>query len=180
MWGSIFLMRRRLHLTRSCDSSPDNIFSLWQVIPDVVQPPPLRSSSPSFRQHLHHHHSLPYIFLFFSQYMPLPLKPTFLHFLGYFSPFSVHLILSFLILSSLVTPLSYPNILISATSSFFSCAFFTAHVYAPYIRYSWLSNVFFGRTEPSIPSSSFSILIVSYASSPHPSLHSLPMSPLDI
>ena len=43
--------------------------------------------------------------------------------------FVVPLILSFLILSSLVTPL----ILISATSNFFSCAFFTSHVSAPYI-----------------------------------------------
>ena len=47
--------------------------------------------------------------------------------------FVVPLILSFLILSSLVTPLIHLNILISATSNFFSCAFFTAHVSAPYI-----------------------------------------------
>ena len=42
----------------------------------------------------------------------------------------VPLILSFLILSSLATPLIHLNILISATFNF-SCAFFTAHV--PYI-----------------------------------------------
>ena len=47
--------------------------------------------------------------------------------------FVVPLILSFLILSSLVTPLIHLNILISATSNFFSCAFLTAHVSALYI-----------------------------------------------
>ena len=79
---SMFLMRR-LHLARSCASSPDN--SLRQVVPGVVQPPPLRSSSLSFPRHLRHHHSLPYVFVFYSQYMPIPLQSTFLHFLGYFS-----------------------------------------------------------------------------------------------
>ncbi|KAK7086884.1 hypothetical protein SK128_003007 [Halocaridina rubra] len=43
------------------------------------------------------------------------------------------LITSFLILSLLVTPHIHLNILISATSSFFSCVFFIAHVSAPYI-----------------------------------------------
>ena len=47
--------------------------------------------------------------------------------------FVVPLILSFLILSSFVTPHSHRSILISATSDLFSCAFFNAHVYAPYI-----------------------------------------------
>ena len=103
--------------------------------------------------------------------------------------FVVPLILSFLILSSLMTPLIHLNILISATSNFFSCAFFTAHVSVPYIiagpttflyTSPWLSNLFFGLTESLIPSSCLSILIVFYASSPHPSLHSLPMSLLDI
>ena len=47
------------------------------------------------------------------------------------SPTSVvPLILSFLILSNSVTPHIHLNILISATSNFFSCAFFTAHVSA--------------------------------------------------
>ena len=64
--------------------------------------------------------------------MPIRLQPTLLHFLGYIS-FVVPLILSFLILSILVTPLTHLNILISATSNLFSCAFFTAHVSAPYI-----------------------------------------------
>ena len=54
--GSMFLYMRRLHLTRSCASSPDS--SLCQVVPDVIQPPPLLSSSPSFPRYLHHHHSL--------------------------------------------------------------------------------------------------------------------------
>ena len=45
----------------------------------------------------------------------------------------VPLILSFQILSSLVTPLIHLNILISTTSNFFSCAFFTAQVSTPYI-----------------------------------------------
>ena len=42
------------------------------------------------------------------------------------------LIFSFLILSDLVTPHIHRNISIHATSIFFSCAFFTAHVSAPY------------------------------------------------
>ena len=47
--------------------------------------------------------------------------------------FVVPLILSFLILSSLAIPLIHLNILISATSNFFSCAFFAVQVSAPYI-----------------------------------------------
>ena len=60
---------------------------LRQVVPDAIQPPPLWSSSPSFPRHLHHHHSLPYAFVFSSRNMPIPLQPTLLHFLGYFSHF---------------------------------------------------------------------------------------------
>ena len=60
-------------------------FSLGQVVPDAIQPPPLWSSSPSFPRHLHRHHSLAYVFVFSSQYVPIPLQPTFLYFLGYFS-----------------------------------------------------------------------------------------------
>ena len=56
MWGSMILMWR-LHWTRS---------------------------SPSFPRHLHRHHSLAYVFVFSSQYMHIPLQPTFLYFLGYF------------------------------------------------------------------------------------------------
>ena len=60
---------------------------LRQVVPDAIQPPPLWSSSPSFPRHLHPHHSLPYVFVFSSRNMPIPLQPTLLHFLGYFSHF---------------------------------------------------------------------------------------------
>ena len=60
-------------------------FSLRQVVPGAIQPPPLCSASPSFPRHLHPHHSLPYVFVFSSQYMPISLQPTFLHLLGYFS-----------------------------------------------------------------------------------------------
>ena len=78
--------------------------------------------------------------------------------------FVVPPILSFQILSSLVTPLIHLNILIPATSNFFSCAFFTAHVSAPYTiaglttvlyTFPWLSNLFFRHTESPIPSSHF-------------------------
>ena len=60
-------------------------FSLRQVVPDTIQPPPLWSSSPSIPRHLHHHHSLAHMFFFSSQYTPISLQPTFLHFLRYFS-----------------------------------------------------------------------------------------------
>ena len=60
-------------------------FSLRQVVLDVIQPPPLWSSPPSFPRHLHRHHSVAHIFFFSFQYIPLPLQPTFQHFLGYFS-----------------------------------------------------------------------------------------------
>ena len=109
-------------------------FSLRQVFLDVIQPPPLWSSSPSFPRHLHPHQSLPYVFVSIGTF-PFPyhfnlLSCTFF----YISPtFVVPLILSFLILSRLATPLIRLDILISATSNFFSCAFFTAHVSAPYI-----------------------------------------------
>ena len=103
--------------------------------------------------------------------------------------FVVPLILSFLILSILVTPLIHLNILISATSNFFSCAFFTAHVSAPYIiaglttvLYTYPLTLKLSLRSHRIPDTifQFSFLIVFYVSSPHPSLHSLPMSPLDI
>ena len=155
-------------------------FSLQQVVLDVMQPPPLRSASPSFPRHLYHHHSLAwYEFFFSSQCMHIPLQPTFLE----ISPtFVVPLILSFLILSSLVTPTIHRNILISATSNFFSCAFFTAHVSAPYIiagltavlySYPLALKLILRYPLPVFPS-------WLYASSPHPSLHYLPMSLLDI
>ena len=60
-------------------------FSLRQVVPDVIQPSPLRSSSRSFPRHLRRHHSLAHVFFFSSQYMPILRQPTFSHFLGHFS-----------------------------------------------------------------------------------------------
>ena len=78
---------------------------LRQVVPDAIQPPPVWYSSPSFPRHLHPHHSLAYVViirLLFSN-MPIPLQPTLLHFLGYFSHFRVPLIISFLILSIILS-----------------------------------------------------------------------------
>ena len=67
----------------------------------------------------------------------------------------VHLILSFLILSSLVTPLIHLNTLISATSNIFFCAFFTANVSASYIIAGlstiWTSSWFFSTQNPRYP-----------------------------
>ena len=37
---------------------------LRQIVPDVIHPPPLWSSSPSFPRHLHPQYSLPYVFVF--------------------------------------------------------------------------------------------------------------------
>ena len=68
-----YLMRRR-RLTRSCASSSDN--SLRQVGPGTIQSPPLRSSSPSFARHIHHHHSLAHI-IFYS--LSLLNRPTWPH-----------------------------------------------------------------------------------------------------
>ena len=59
-------------------------FSLRQVFPYAIQPPPLWSSFPSFSRHLHRHQYLAYVFVFSSQYITIPLQPTFLNFLGYF------------------------------------------------------------------------------------------------
>ena len=67
-------------------------------------------------------------------YPHIPFQPTFVHFLGYSSPFHCPYNLCPLILSSFVTPHIHLNSHISATSSFFSCAFFTAHVSAFYIQ----------------------------------------------
>ena len=112
------------------------------------------------------------------------------HFLDISSTFVAPLILSFLILSSLVTPLIHLNILISATSNLFSCAFFTSHVPAPYaiaglstVLYTFpliLKLILQSHRIPDTLFQVFFILIVFYASSPHPSLHYLPMSLLDI
>ena len=126
--GSMCLMRR-LHLGRSCASSSDNPLSDKSFL--------MLSSHLRF--------GLP-LLLFPGTSIPITLFPTYSSslletclyhfnllsctFLDISHTFVVPLILSFPILSILVTPL---NILISATSNFFSCAFFTAHVSAPYI-----------------------------------------------
>ncbi len=97
---------------------------------------PLWSSSPSFPWHLHPHHSLAYVVrirLLFSIHAHTTSTILSCTFMDISPTFVVPLILSFLILSSLVTPLIHLNILFSATSNFFSCAFFTAHISAPYI-----------------------------------------------
>ena len=52
-------------------------FSLRHVFPNAMQTP-----SFSFPRHLHH--CFAHMF-FSSRYMPIPLQPTFLHYLGYFS-----------------------------------------------------------------------------------------------
>ena len=92
------------------------------VVPGVIQPLALRTSSNSLLRHLYHNHSLTHT-VFFS--MTMPLQTTFMHFLDISPTFAITLILSFLILSSLVTPLIHLNTFISATY----CDFFTAHVH---------------------------------------------------
>ena len=177
---------KRLHLGWSCASSLDNYLS-----------------HKSFLMLSNHSHFCLHLILFPG--IPITLVPTHSSsllntcpyhfnllsctFLDISPTFVVPLILSFLILSSLVTSLIHLNILISATSNFFSCAFFIAHVSAPYIIASLTTVLYtFPLTLKPILRShripdilfQFSILIVFYASSPYPSLHSLPMSLLGI
>ena len=175
---------RRLHLALSCASSTGNSLSLRPIVSDAIQPPPLWSSSPSFPWPLRHHHSLAYVFVFSSQYMPIHLQSTFLHFLGYFS----HLRRP----SNSFSPnyVQLGDSTLSATSNFFSCVFFTAHVSAPYIiagvttvLYTLPLTLKLILRSHRIPDPLFqflSILIGFYASSPHPNLHYLPMSLLGI
>ena len=77
-----------------------------------------------------------YVVLLSSHHVSIPHQPPCLEFLCYSPPptFVVPLILSFLILSSFVTPRTHRSILISVTSNLFPCAFFNAHIYvsAPY------------------------------------------------
>ena len=125
-------LMRLLHLARSCVSSLDNSFSdksfpmlsihllfgftllLFPCTSIAITLLPTHSSSLIS--------TCPYHFNLLSCTF-LDISPTFV----------VPIILSFLILSSLVTPLIHLIILISATSNFFYCAFFTAQVSAPYI-----------------------------------------------
>ena len=121
----------RLHAARSYTSSPDSLFSL-------------RSS---FTQSAHLFFGLP-LFLLPCTSMPIILFPRYSSSLlitwpyhcilrswtvfEIYPTFVLPLIFSFLILSNLVTPHIHRNIFISATSIFFSCAFFTARASAPY------------------------------------------------
>ena len=123
---------RRLHLARSWASSLDNSLSdksflmlsnhLRFGLPLLLFPGTsiaitlLPTYSSSLLNTCPYHFNLLYCTF-------LDISPTFV----------VPLILSFLILSSSVTPLIHLNILICATSNFFSCVSFTAHVSAPYI-----------------------------------------------
>ena len=102
--------------------------------------------------------------------------------------FVVPLILLFLILSSLVTPLIHVNILISATSNFFSCAFFMHCPRLGTVHHCWSYNCLLcfpldsqtysiGRTESPIHSSSFSFLIVFYVISASKSTFSASVAP---
>ena len=122
----------RLHVARSYTSSADSPFSLMS----------------SFTLSNHLLLGLP-LFLLPCTFITIALLPTQCSSLRITCPyhfnllsctffvisptFAVPLILSFLILSSFVTPHIHRSILISATSNFFSCAFFNAHDSAPYI-----------------------------------------------
>ena len=86
--------------------------SLRQVVSDAIQPPPLWYSSPSIPRHLHRHQSIAYVFVFSSQYMPIPLLPTFVHFLGYLSNLrcpSNYFILNSVQLSDSTHPSQHPH-----------------------------------------------------------------------
>ena len=88
-------------------------FSLRQVIPDVIQSLALRTFTPSLPPHLYQHHSLAHTCFFSSQYIvPYHFKLLSCTFLAISPTFAIPLIISFLILSSLVTPLiHFRNIL---------------------------------------------------------------------
>ena len=130
-------------LTRSCASSPDNSFSDKSFL---ILSNHLRFGLP--------------LLLFPGTSITITLLPTCSSsllntfnllsctFLDISPTFVVPLILSFLILCSLVTPLIHPNILNSATSNFFSCAFFTAHV--DIHRYKTSSKLVGGILDPPI------------------------------
>ena len=121
--GSMFLISR-LHLARSCDSSPTVLY-LTIVVPGFTQPSPLLSSSSS---RLNHHHYFTHILCSSSHHVyPYHFNiSSFMHFLEHFSHLIVvSLIISFLILSSLHgDSLIHICILISTTSNFFSRACF--------------------------------------------------------
>ena len=74
--GSMCLMTR-LHFARSCVFSPNISLSDKSLL---MLSNHLRFGLPLLRfpRHLHRHHSLAYVFVFTSQYMPIPLHPTFI------------------------------------------------------------------------------------------------------
>ena len=114
-----------------------------------MRPPLTILSDKSFLMLSNHHHFHLPLLLFPGTSIPITLLPTYSSsflitcpyhfnllsciFLDIYPTFDVPLIFSFLIVSSLVTPFIHLNILISTTSNVLSCAFFTAHVSAPYI-----------------------------------------------
>ena len=113
----------RLHAARSYTSSPDSPFSLES----------------SFTQSAHLF-GLPLLLLPCTS-IPITLFSSHARTIAssVLGPFLKSLPLSFFLWSSrfwscpnLVTPHTHRNIFISATSIFFSCAFFTAHVFAPF------------------------------------------------
>ena len=77
-WTFVFIVV----LLVSCASSSDHYLSAKAF---MMLSHNLRFGLPSTHQYLHRHHSLAHIFFFSSQYIPMPLQPTFLYFLGYFS-----------------------------------------------------------------------------------------------
>ena len=127
-WGSMY---NGIHLNVAWSY----ISSLFDIITHSVQPSSLRPSyllsplktfpSPSFLRSAplfsSHAHTTSTFFPGLSLcFLPLSLSPLLFHFLIN------------LILSSLLTLHIHHSILISATSNFFSCAFFNSHVSAQY------------------------------------------------
>ena len=136
---------RHLQRTRSCASSPDNSLTdnlllmlsnhLRFGLPLLLFPVTyITITRLAILLLLFDLNACPYHFNF-----------TFLHFLDILSTFVVLLIRSFKILSTLVTAIIHLNILISATSNFFSCPFFTAHLSAPYIMQFYHSITYFNN-----------------------------------
>ena len=102
-------------VARSYTSSADSPFSLMSSFTLsnhllLCLPSPL---------YFHYHRPPSYVVFLSSHDMPIPLQTSFLYFLCAFPTFVVPLILTFLILSSFVTPHIHGRILISATSNFF-------------------------------------------------------------
>ena len=107
---------------------------IFDVILYFVQPSSLRYSSlPSpFPLYFHFHRPSSYVVLLSSQHMPIPPQPPFLDVICGFPHFRCPPYSFISILSSFITPHTHRSILISATSSLFSCALSNANVSAPY------------------------------------------------